>query len=54
LPLSDPDLIYTGGLLHDIGKLVVENHGRVTYSDFIGSMDKSEHSTIEEERRFSE
>ncbi|MGZ5045126.1 MAG: HDOD domain-containing protein [Methylobacter sp.] len=48
----DPDLIYTGGLLHDIGKLVLENHGRVTYSDFICSMDKSGHSTIEEERRF--
>jgi diguanylate cyclase (GGDEF)-like protein/putative nucleotidyltransferase with HDIG domain len=48
----DPDLIYTGGLLHDIGKLVIENHGRVTYSDFICSMDKSGHSIIEEERRF--
>lgn len=48
----DPDLLYTGGLLHDIGKIVIETYGRVTYSDFIGSMEKSEHSTIEEERRF--
>jgi len=48
----DPDLLYTGGLLHDIGKIVVESHGCMTYSDFIGSMDKNEHSTIEEERRF--
>jgi len=48
----DPDLLYTGGLLHDIGKIVIETYGRVTYSDFIGSMDKSEHSIIEEERRF--
>ncbi|MGZ8907732.1 MAG: HDOD domain-containing protein [Methylobacter sp.] len=48
----DPDLVYTGGLLHDIGKVVLENYGRVTYSDFIGSMGKSGHSSIEEERRF--
>lgn len=48
----DPDLIYTGGLLHDIGKLVIENHGRMTYSDFISSISKSGHSTIEEEHRF--
>ena len=48
----DPDLLYTGGLLHDIGKIVIETYGRVTYSDFIGSMDRSEHSVIEEERRF--
>lgn len=48
----DPDLIYTGGLLHDIGKVVMENYGRVTYSDFIDSINKSGHSTIEEERRF--
>ena len=52
LKYPDPDLVYTGGLLHDIGKVVMENYGRVTYSDFICSIDKSEHSTIEEERRF--
>ncbi|MGZ4954898.1 MAG: HDOD domain-containing protein [Methylobacter sp.] len=49
---QDPDLVYTGGLLHDIGKIVLETHGRVTYSDFITSMDKSGHSSIEEERLF--
>ncbi len=48
----DPDLIYTGGLLHDIGKIVFESYGRLTYSDFIDSMDKSGRSTLEEERRF--
>ena len=48
----DPDLLYTGGLLHDIGKMVIETYGRVSYSDFICSMNKSEHSIIEEERRF--
>ncbi len=48
----DPDLVYTGGLLHDIGKVVLETYGRITYSDFIDSMGKSEHSALEEERRF--
>ncbi|MDO9049188.1 MAG: HDOD domain-containing protein [Methylobacter sp.] len=48
----DPDLLYTGGLLHDIGKVVIETYGCVDYSDFIRSMDKGEYSSIEEERRF--
>ncbi len=48
----DPDLIYTGGLLHDIGKVVLETYGRLSYSDFIESMDKSVHSTLEQEHRF--
>jgi diguanylate cyclase (GGDEF)-like protein/putative nucleotidyltransferase with HDIG domain len=48
----DPDLVYTGGLLHDIGKVVLETYGRLTYSDFIDTMDKSLHSALEEERRF--
>ncbi|MGZ4968515.1 MAG: HDOD domain-containing protein [Methylobacter sp.] len=48
----DPDLVYTGGLLHDIGKIALETYGRLTYSDFILSMDRSEHSSIEKERRF--
>ncbi len=52
LKYPDPDLVYTGGLLHDIGKVVMENYGRVTYSDFIESIDRSGYSTIEEERRF--
>ncbi|TAN68709.1 MAG: HDOD domain-containing protein [Methylobacter sp.] len=52
LKYPDPDLVYTGGLLHDIGKLIFENYGRVTYSDFIDSTNKSLHSTLEEERRF--
>lgn len=52
LDYPEPDLLYTGGLLHDIGKIVMETHGRVTYSDFIDSTNKSRHSPIEEERRF--
>ncbi|MCK9396908.1 MAG: HDOD domain-containing protein [Methylobacter sp.] len=52
LKYPDPDLVYTGGLLHDIGKIVLETYGRVTYSDFIRSMDKNGRSTIEKEHRF--
>jgi len=48
----DPDLVYTGGLLHDIGKVVLETYGRMTYSDFICSLGINKHSTIEEERSF--
>ncbi|WP_432741409.1 HDOD domain-containing protein [Methylobacter sp. G7] len=52
LNYPDPDLVYTGGLLHDIGKVVLETHGRVTYSDFISSIGNNQQSTLEEERNF--
>lgn len=48
----DPDLVYTGGLLHDIGKVVLETYGCMTYSDFICSLGINKHSTIEDERNF--
>lgn len=32
---NDPDILYCAGLMHDIGKVVLETHGKVTYSDFI-------------------
>jgi diguanylate cyclase (GGDEF)-like protein/putative nucleotidyltransferase with HDIG domain len=51
LKYPDPDLVYTGGLMHDIGKVVLENYGRVTYSDFILS-NGNKHSTKDEERNF--
>jgi diguanylate cyclase (GGDEF)-like protein/putative nucleotidyltransferase with HDIG domain len=35
----DPDLLYAAGLLHDIGKVVLETYGRLSYSDFL-SLDK--------------
>lgn len=52
LDYPDPDLVYTGGLLHDIGKIVLEANGRVTYSDFICSIGNNKHSTNEQERSF--
>lgn len=48
----DPDMIYTGGLLHDIGQVVLETYGRITYSDFIASIGANNHSEIDEERSF--
>jgi putative nucleotidyltransferase with HDIG domain len=48
----DPDMVYTGGLLHDIGKVVLETYGRITYSDFISSIGHNIHSAIDEELNF--
>lgn len=47
----DPDMIYTAGLIHDIGKIILENHGRSSYSDFIASK-KNSASMLDDERRF--
>jgi two-component system cell cycle response regulator len=48
----DPEMVYTAGLLHDIGKLALETHGKLTYSQFIGSLHNSTHPMLEEERHF--
>lgn len=48
----DPDRVYTAGLLHDIGKVVLETYGRVSYGDFISAIDKSARPIVEEELRF--
>ncbi|MDD5114923.1 MAG: HDOD domain-containing protein, partial [Methylobacter sp.] len=48
----DPDLVYTGGLIHDIGKVVLETYGRVTYSDFIAAMGNNRQLNPVEERNF--
>ncbi|MGR9051394.1 MAG: HDOD domain-containing protein, partial [Gammaproteobacteria bacterium] len=48
----DPDMVYTGGLLHDIGKVVLETYGCVSYSDFLNSLDKTDISLIENEAAY--
>jgi len=48
----NPDLVYTAGLIHDIGKVVLESYGRMTYSDFISTLNNSENANIENERNF--
>ena len=48
----DPDGVYTAGLLHDIGKIVLESHGKVSYSDFLASNKDSESRSLENEKDF--
>jgi len=48
----DPDLLYAAGLLHDIGKLILENYGRLHYSDFLRSFEKSDNPSLENEHIF--
>jgi len=48
----DPDRIYAAGLLHDIGKTVLESHGLVSYSDFLDFFEKSDSSIPKNEKIF--
>ena len=48
----DPDSIYSAGLMHDIGKIVFETHGKVSYSDFIVSCKNDDQLTITGEHDF--
>ena len=48
----DPDSIYSAGLMHDIGKIVFETHGKVSYSDFIVSCKNDDQFTIAGEHDF--
>ncbi|MDC9728308.1 MAG: GGDEF domain-containing protein [Methyloprofundus sp.] len=49
---DDPDLIYSAGLMHDIGKVVLESHGKVSYSDFIFASQSEEQVSIKSEHDF--
>lgn len=48
----DPDSVYAAGLLHDIGKMVLEIHGLHTYSDFLLSVAKKGEASAEHESNF--
>ena len=48
----DPDSLYTAGLLHDLGKVVLEAHGRVRYSDFLVACANSGNPNRDDERTF--
>lgn len=49
---KDPDLIYTAGLMHDIGKIVLESHGKISYSDFILACKNDKQPTLLSEHDF--
>lgn len=48
----EPDLMYCAGLMRDIGKIVLETHGKVSYSDFLLACKGDEQSTIKGEHDF--
>lgn len=48
----NPDQVYAAGLIHDIGKVVLEFHGSMSYSDFISTLNNSENAIVENERCF--
>jgi two-component system cell cycle response regulator len=52
LQLPDPDSLYAAGLLHDLGKLVLESHGRVGYSRFLQASAGSSNPVREDEKVF--
>ncbi|MFA5903450.1 MAG: HDOD domain-containing protein [Desulfobacula sp.] len=47
----DPEEAYIAGLLHDIGKTLLDVQGRVNYNDLIGELETSTDLVIEKERR---
>ncbi len=48
----DPDSLYAAGLLHDLGKVILESHGRVRYSDFLAATANSGNPVGDDERTF--
>ena len=47
----DPEEAYIAGLLHDIGKVLLDVRGRMNYGDFIAELETSSDLIIEKERR---
>ena len=48
----DPDSLYGAGLLHDLGKIILEARGRVSYSRFLSASASSSNPMLEDERTF--
>lgn len=46
----NPEEVYVAGLLHDIGKIVLDVYGRISYRDFLRKLEQSEGLMVEEER----
>lgn len=48
----DPESLYAAGLLHDLGKVILESHGRIRYSDFLLASANSGNNIRDDERSF--
>lgn len=51
LDYPDPEEAYIAGLLHDIGKIITETYGRVSYSDLLSQLDNHEGMLIDIEKK---
>jgi diguanylate cyclase (GGDEF)-like protein/putative nucleotidyltransferase with HDIG domain len=51
LGYPDADIAYSAGLLHDIGKIIMEAYGRISYSSIIPQLQESACSAYEAELR---
>ncbi|MBK5930227.1 diguanylate cyclase [Halochromatium salexigens] len=47
-----PDELYAAGLLHDLGKVVLESHGKLSYSEFLSTVGTSGKATRDDEALF--
>jgi putative nucleotidyltransferase with HDIG domain len=45
-----PDEAYIAGLLHDIGKIIMDGYGRISYGDFLNLIQNPDSLRIEEEK----
>ena len=52
LNYNDPDLIYSAGLLHDIGKIILETYAKKSYSDFIHDCNHDIEPSLQNEHIF--
>lgn len=48
---EDLETAYVAGLLHDVGKTIIETHGSISYSGFLGEARRGGGPLVEEERK---